>query len=217
MPFEPEWLYLDELLPLLGPSPDLAHVEAVVSRALDEGRLRDRTSTPVNAWHERFEQADGKFVFNWTSGEMIIPYWNRGRREYQPRPVRPQFRRADFLAIFDMASKEAVEIMSKETAPKAVSEAKVRRWYQERYDSWPEGKKAPNRDQDYAAASNEFRGISRAFVRKARNNIAKKWTEGGRPRKLVDENLAEYLAEENLAENLAENSAGNPAKKAAGD
>lgn len=51
MPFEREWLYLDELLALLGPSPDMDHVEATFRGALDEdaGLLPEVGTSASNA------------------------------------------------------------------------------------------------------------------------------------------------------------------------
>src|SRR4029077_7212366 len=123
----------------------------------------------------------------------------------------PRVRLADVFDLFEVpeekpAPEEAPAeevITSKETAPKRVKDVEFRHRYQKRYDSGPEGQKAPNRDEDFAAALAVFPGLSRSRFRIARNEIAKKWTVGGAPsNRMVGETLAEYLAEENLAENL---------------
>ena len=99
MPFEPEWLYPHELLALLRPSPDIAHVEAVFRRAVGEGRLRDRNGTPAEVWHRRFEI---EVVFDWDAGMMFIPWFDHRRHEWMTKPIRPQFRGADWLAASDI-------------------------------------------------------------------------------------------------------------------
>ena len=98
MPFEPEWLYLNELLALLGPSPDMAIVEFRLCRALEEGILQDRDGIDFRAWHERFEA--GKPEFSWPFGVMVALWFDDRRRKYTPRPFRLQLRRAAWLNVF---------------------------------------------------------------------------------------------------------------------
>src|SRR5262249_53692873 len=87
-------------------------------------------------------------------------------------PLRPQFRRADWLALFKV---------KKPTRAKAVSEAELTRWYRDRIDTWSEGKDPPSREDDIADARERFPGITSQRVRQARTDLAPKpWQAKGR-------------------------------------
>jgi hypothetical protein len=244
MPFavpklEPEWVHLQETAARVverEPSLDIDQMRTTLRDAIKYGRLRVQSDDNPNdaltwtAFHaEQRGFIGSSFAATWRiwleNGAVIS--WEAGlifvTIAGKVQPIRlPRVRLADVFDLFEVPEEKPVPeeapaeevIASKETTPKAVSEAKFRRWYKQRYDTWPEDQKAPDRDQDYTAACKEFPGISRERFRRARNDFAKDWTEGGRPPgKSVDENLADYLAEENLAENPAE----NLAKKVAED
>ena len=42
-------------------------------------------------------------LIDWPTGVVLFPWFNRRLQEEEVRPVRPQFRRADFLALFNIA------------------------------------------------------------------------------------------------------------------
>jgi hypothetical protein len=170
MPFESEWLYLDELVKLLDPALDMGDVETIFRRALAEGALQDRDGTPAEVWRERFRIADG--VINFATGMMFVPWWDQRRHERLTKPLRPQFRRADWLTLF---------AVKKPARARAVSEAELRRWYQDRVNTWKEGQDPPSRDADTAAAQEQFPGITVKMARKARTDFApESWSARGR-------------------------------------
>jgi hypothetical protein len=173
MPFAPEWLYLDELIALLGPSPDVAHVDRTFRRALDEGVLRDRDNTPAEVWRRRFEIGNAQINFN--SGMMFVPWYDRRRPDHDVMPLHPQFRRADWIALFDIAASD-----SKSKAPKAPSPTTFLAAYKDRLQNWTGGR-PPTFKQDEVWAAKEFVGlsVSRAAIRTARKETA---PPGGRPK-----------------------------------
>ena len=193
MSFEREWLYLDELLALLGPSPDMDHVEATFRGALDEDALRDRDGTPSGGWHQRFEI--GNVSIDWPTGVVLIPWFNRRLQEWEVRPIRPQFRRADWIELFqDTPDATAERRPTRKWS--STSNTAFRRWLQNRYDGWPANKNPPSRDDDIAAAREEFPGIADKIVREARGELAPvPWQERGRPK-----NRARNLGEDHLGE-----------------
>jgi hypothetical protein len=183
MPFELEWLYLDELVKLLDPAPDMAVVESIFRRALAEGALQDRDETPVEVWRQRFRIADG--VIDLATGMMFVRWWDQRRHEWLTKPLRPQFRRADWLALFEV---------KKPARAKAVSKAEVTRWYRDRIDTWPKDKDPPSREEDEAAARDQFPGITVEGVRQARKDLAPgSWRARGRRK---SKKPAEKLADE---------------------
>jgi hypothetical protein len=194
MTFEREWLYLDELVALLGPSPDIAVVEFRFRCALDEGVLQDRNGTPAHVWHARIE-ADT--VINFASGMMFIPWFDRDRPERTVMQARPQFHRAAWLKLFS----DLLPGATQNTVTPQDAQA-VERWYGDKYVSdWllrykadPE-LKPPTEADDVEAARKEFPSIKglRALVRPARAKHAPdEWRQPGprRRRKTPAPNLA---------------------------
>ena len=182
MVFEREWLYLDELLALLGPSPDMAVVESRFRGALDEGTLEDRDKTPAEVWRQRFEEGDPEI--NWVSGTMVVPWFHRRWREWTERKIHPQFRRAAWLDVFSDLPGATREISAPRPQPNAEIEQNVKRWYRDRVANWPVDQKPPSEAEDVKAASDsdEFRGVPklRAFVRLARKDYAPDdWKKAG--------------------------------------
>lgn len=203
---EPEWVYLHEAAAHVmerEPSLDVGQVRKTLCDAIAFGRLRVQSDDDPNdalTWTAFGARQRGfigsSFAETWRiwldSGAAIS--WKAGRifvsiGDNDIVPIRlPRVRLADVFDLFEVpeekpAPEEAPAeevITSKETAPKRVKDVEFRRWYQKRYDSWPEGQKAPNRDEDFAAALAVFSGLSRSRFRIARNEIAKKWTVGGR-------------------------------------
>jgi len=198
MPFEPEWLYLDEFLALLGPSPDMAIVEFRLCRALEEGILQDRDGTDFRAWHERFEA--GKPEFSWPFGVMVALWFDDRRRKYTPRPFRLQLRRAAWLNVFsDLLPGTSQEpssmathrpIVDPQTSP-AIPEPRsseeiqrdIGRWYR---DEWipkqSSSDKPPTEPEEIAAAKLQFPSVIklRDYVRQARKDHAPKdWKKPG--------------------------------------
>lgn len=157
MPWEPEWGYLDELLALLGPSPDMKVVEFRFYRALDEGVLQDRARTPSEFWHERFE--NGVVCALWGSRTMLVPWFDRGWREWRVKEICPQFRRAAWLELFSdlipAALKRSAEDRSGAAEPAAkrgmarVTQKTVEEWMN---DEWFEQLNETGRQPTHAAA-----------------------------------------------------------------
>jgi len=177
MVFEREWLYLDELLALLGPSPDMAVVESRFRGALDEGALEDRDKTPAEVWRQRFEEGDPEI--NWVSGTMVVPSVHCRGREWTEREIHPRFSRAAWLDVFSDLVPGAIR-----TQPRAEIDQKVKGWYRDRVANWPVDQKPPSEAEDVKAASDsdEFRGVPklRAFVRLARKDYAPDdWKKAG--------------------------------------
>jgi hypothetical protein len=180
MVFEPEWLYLHELLDLLGPSPDMVVVESRFRRALDEEALEDRDKTPAEVWRRRFEEGD---EINWVSGTMVVPWVHCRGREWAGREIRPQFSRAAWLNVFsDFVPGATREISAPRPQPNAEIEQKVKRWYRDRVANWPDDQKPPSEAEDVKAAGDEFPGVPklRGFVRLARKDCAPEdWKKAG--------------------------------------
>jgi hypothetical protein len=120
MPFEAQWLRLDQLLKLLGLSPDDPRVESIVRprfrSALEEGAIWDREYTDKDEWRWRFKTG---VVINWTTGAMIVPYYHHRLREVRFRVDEWLFHRAAWLRIFD----DLIPIASTLTATDATGAA----------------------------------------------------------------------------------------------
>ena len=175
MPFEPEWLFLDELLALLGPSPDMAIVELRFRRALDEGALEDRERTPAEVWHRCFEEGDPEI--DWVSGTMVVPWVHCRGREWTEREIHPRFSRAAWLDVFSDLVPGAIR-----TQPRAEIEQKVKGWYRDRVANWPADQKPPSEAEDEKAAEGAFPGVPklRDLVRQARKHYAPgDWKKAG--------------------------------------
>ena len=151
-------------------APDMADVEIIFRHALAEGILRDRDETPAEVWRQRFRVADG--VIDLATGMMFVRWWDQRRHEWLTKPLRLQFRRTDWLALFEV---------KKPAQAKAVSEAELRRWYRDRVATWQEGQDPPSREDDVAAAQERFPAITSQRVRQARTDLApESWTARGR-------------------------------------
>jgi hypothetical protein len=193
MTFEPEWLFLDELLALLGPSPDIQTVEARFGRALDEGVLQDRDRTPAEVWHERFE--NGVVCFLWGRRTILVPWFDRGWREWRVKEIRPQFRRSAWLELFS----DLLSGVTQATAPQQQSDAEITqevgRWYRDEFvPSWASDK-PPSEPDEMHTARQKFPDVKnlRDLVRQARAKFApKEWRQPGprRSRKTPVSNLA---------------------------
>ena len=186
MVFEREWLHLDKLLALLGPSPDMAVVESRFRGALDEGTLEDRDKTPAEVWRRRFEEGDPEI--NWVSGRMVVPWVHCRGREWTEREIHPQFRRSAWLNVFsDLVPGATREISapfatSAPPQPSAKTEENVESWYRDRVAKWPAGQKPPSADEDEKAAEGDFPGVPklRDLVRQARKHYAPRdWKKAG--------------------------------------
>jgi hypothetical protein len=146
MAFEPEWLYLDELLALLGPSSDMELLKSRLCRALDEGALQDRAATPAEVWHRSFEIGDPEI--NWASGTMFVQLFDRRQQEWLVRPIRPQFRRAAL-----QRSCSGCDPRNLDPSLIGVTDAAQRRdrARSQTLTNWPEGQKPPSADEDEKA------------------------------------------------------------------
>jgi hypothetical protein len=176
MPFAPEWLYLDELLNLLDPSPDMVDVEATFRGALDEDALQDRDGTPRGGWRRRFQT--GEVLIDWRTGVVLIPWFNRRLQEWEVRPIRPQFRRADWLALFDKKPATTAEPASNEQAQ---MEQKAIQWFREECPPFADLKSEEREARQVEAVTHEFpqlKGV-RTLIRKNRP----KGRPGARPRR----------------------------------
>jgi hypothetical protein len=221
MPFLPDPLYLEELLKLL-PSPDIVCVEAIFRRALEEGGLVDSNGTPAWHWRQRFE-THGGVVIDWNAGAMFIPWFDHHRNEWGRKPIRPQFRRADWLALFPVATEEKLtpeEVEAEEvSAPKDVLAPKLglkvplsvlEPWYEERVRNWPPGQNPPSEDDDWEAARAQFsefrvtRDQIRKEVRPKRAPLAWK-AKGRRPDSQDPDKLAEKIAKKRADNKSAAN------------
>jgi hypothetical protein len=185
MPFED----LDDLLALLGPSPDLAIVDARFRGAVLEGSLVDERGTPPEMWQLCFELMSG---IPWDLCPMVAmpSYFDQDRQEWERIFYMPRFRRAVWLHLFsDLALPTPAAVPGRVSEATPVSQQKksaeeitkeISAWYRDQWVAtatrlaiWSLNN-MPSEEEEMDAARKKFPNVPklRDHVRAARKQHA---------------------------------------------
>lgn len=197
---EPEqWLPLDDLMALLGPSPDLAAVDARFRRYVLEGLLRDDRGTSTESWRRCFEM--GNVLWGVGDGDCsvcMVAMPPRAAADEDDRIMYlPRFRRVIWLELFSdlvpaafggtgTAEKAATAtIVSFPRDAKRVRQETVEQWMTDWLDGLEKAGTSPTQRAAELAAQDKFGDkVTRQQVRDVLDKLRPDLKQGPRgPRK----------------------------------
>ena len=200
---------LDDLLALLGPSPDLKIVDARFRRYVLEGLLVDERGTSTEKWRQILENNESPFndiVWDlFGHAHVNVPFFEHDLREWNATSYCPRFRRVVWLELFhDLVpralqhrhrrssvppakSRRSHETATTQSPTKRVTQKTIEKWMLDEWlDKLAADGREPTRAATWKAAQRKFGNkVTRQPVRDALSNLRPDLEKRGprRPRK----------------------------------